>query len=526
MTLVSDYYAQLLHFTPPKARGSSKLPQLALVVDGWAGVAEAGKKGLEVTLELYECDQGEEGRADAATARNQLFAKLKLTLVPNPKADGTAANPAIAIKKVAWADKALKKQYASSRSKADFALWLTAKEPLYLNVPMDDILEEGDSFEIGFKLYDDQGNGCEKLSIANGHVAQVVGKDWLKALKSIPGRFDDPKRDASKEKDGELFDQFLPSGKTRRELIREMLGLDADDKTDKTGPLTSKWLMAARKEKNADLRTTDILKAYLVVHDVGAGIAVLADRRFLAEKEATKKGAVHGFINRKGVYAATWDFSETKNGTVYEFLTAAGKKHFKGRMINIECVPDVELVKKGKEPKDKDKDGDPYLTMGWEKKGTSRVFYKYTAEAIDCLADIYVFASARARHLLTITAHKETDRNLARSVLYDDYPMSVWKSPPNKYLLKARDRPQDYHGDPNGFDFQTLYDKITEKLNALGGAQLPAGTRYGIHPRRITKEDGLDITNGSHHLHEFPHQSDPEVKPLPASKKRKPGWWK
>jgi hypothetical protein len=94
----------------------------------------------------------------------------------------------------------------------------------------------------------------------------------------------------------------------------------------------------------------------------------------------------------------------------------------------------------------------------------------------------------------------------------------------NKHYLTALYYPGDYHGDPAGFNIQALYDLITKKLNALGGRQLQIGVRYGIHPRRICKENGENIANSNSHLHEFPHQSDPMLKKDEGLKS--PGWWK
>jgi hypothetical protein len=108
-------------------------------------------------------------------------------------------------------------------------------------------------------------------------------------------------------------------------------------------------------------------------------------------------------------------------------------------------------------------------------------------------------------------------------VIWREYSAKAIRETTNKYLKKARDRPSDYHGDPYAFDIQALYDVITRKLNALGGEQMPKGARYGVHPLRLRKANGLDIGNGSGQLHEFPHQSDPQVKADTGLKK--PGWW-
>jgi D-alanyl-D-alanine carboxypeptidase len=341
----------------------------------------------------------------------------------------------------------------------------------------------------------------------------ISGEDppGLERMLQLPGRFDDPKRDPAIDKDGTRFDLFL-GGRSRRNFASSWLA-------QRPG------LAQAAREPMADLTAGDIAKAWFVIHDVGVKSS-LGDRRFKAADKATKKGSVHGFLNRAGYYAATHDFSKDRKGTVYEFLSRKGKKIAGGTTINIETVPDIEngVADRADGSHGPPSDADRYASIGYRKAGTKKVnYYKWTNAAFDILADLYILASARAGHLLTITAHKEMDRNLGRSVIWREYSAVEIRQAVNKFLKNARDNPSDYHGDPFAFDVQALYDVITRKLNALGGAQMPPGARYGVHPLRLRTAGGADVGNGDGQLHEFPHQSDPRVNT--DTKLKKPGWW-
>jgi hypothetical protein len=333
----------------------------------------------------------------------------------------------------------------------------------------------------------------------------------LQRMLQLPGRFDDPNRDPAIDKDGTRFDLFL-GGRSRRDFASSWLA-------QRPG------LAEAAREPMADLTAGDIAKAWFVIHDVGV-TSSLGDRRFKAADKATKKASVHGFLNRGGYYAATHDFSTDRKGTVYEFLSRRGKRIAGGTTINIETVPDIEngVADRADGSHGPPSNADRYASIGYRKARARKVnYYKWTNAAFDVLADLYILASARAGHLLTITAHKEMDRNLGRSVIWREYSAAEIRQAANKFLKKARDHPSDYHGDPFAFDVQALYDVITRKLNALGGAQMPLGARYGVHPLRLRTADGADVGNGDGQLHEFPHQSDPQVKT--DTKLKKPGWW-
>jgi hypothetical protein len=492
-----------------KARTDSTPAEVALIVDRWES-AESAKVNA-VRFKLYECDAGETGRSDSAASKDAQMADLTFDLVPNPeyvKNPNKAGIPRVAVVNAKWDNAALEKSYKAT-TKPDVILWLGSRT-FRLWIPREDILEEGNAVELGFVIEDGEGHKIQRTSIAQGHTASVSIPDYLAVLLGIPGRFDDPKREPAVDMDGMKFDEFL-KGSNRRECIRKWLDGHAA-------------LKKAASEPNADLKTTDILKAWFVIHDVGVKSS-LTDKRFKARDAATKNGAVHGFVNRGGYFAATHDFTKNRQGTVYEFLSKYGQKHVNGRTINVETVPDIEADV----PDKKDGlQGDPsnvdlYASIGYRRKGKKVTYYKWTKEAFDVLADLYIFASIRARHLLTITVHKEMDRNLGRSVIWREYSAAEVQAGAGKFWDTVRNSPSNYHGDPYGFNMQALYDRITQKLNALGGKQMPSGARYGIHPRRVSKPDGEDIGNGDSHKHEFPHQSDPNLETDTSLKKA--GWW-
>ncbi|MGH7496146.1 MAG: S8 family peptidase [bacterium] len=531
----SAYDAQILI---QKARTATVPAQLTLAVHRWEEAEATPIRGAR--LKLFEIDMGEAGRSDTATVQNDQIAEFTLDLAPNPefvKNPNKADIPHVSVSNARWANPTLEKSFRATRQ-VDFNLKL-GQSAFPLWIPRQDILEEGNAVELGFVLEDSAGNKVERLSIASNQVLSVPIPNYLEEMVKIPGRFDDPKRDPAVEMDGTKFDEFL-KGKNRREFI-------------------SQWreqhpaLKEAANEPGGDLKTSDIVKAWFVIHDVGVKTS-LPDKHYKANQEATKNHGVHGFLNRSGYYAATYDFRYNfLNGTLYEFQSKNGLKHVNGRTINIETVPDIESVPdKADGLRGDPSNPDLYTSIGYRDHGKKVTYYKWTNTALDVLADLYIFASARAGHLLTITVHKEMDRNLARSVLWREYSaaeLRVKENTVSELLRQAGEAqkrgekknaedlyrnlkpwylavhsPSDYHGDPFGFNIQALYDLITKKLNALGGNQMPVGARYGIHPRRVCEQDGKDITNVDDQQHEFPHQSDPVIKQDKALKKQ--GWWK
>jgi len=359
---------------------------------------------------------------------------------------------------------------------------------------------------------------------------------------ALPGRFDDPARDRAVEFDGLMFDEFLRGESTSAFSARWLAGRPG--------------LAAAAGKPRADLRTTDIAKAWFVIHDVGVGASLSDDRynaaRLRKEEEDERRNAkngvkgarpngypVHGFLNRLGNYAALHDFAESRSGTVFEFATKRGKQICLGRTINVETVPDVETLippPAGSPPPPQNADkyasiGHAVLTVerkigGVKKRVKAFQYFKWTHEAVDVLADLYILASARAGHLLTVCAHKEMDRNLAKSVIWREHSAAEFRkgrASDGQSLVRARDKPSDYHGDPYAFDMQAFYDLIAKKLNALGGRQLPSGARFGVHPARLRKANGGNIGNLDGQKNTFPFQSSPQIERDRDLKEK--GWW-
>jgi hypothetical protein len=275
----------------------------------------------------------------------------------------------------------------------------------------------------------------------------------------------------------------------------------------------------------------DIVKAFFVIHDIGIlsnnrkYVHYQADTRSIRFK--AKKGtsgdtkadvyptAVHGFLNWSGVYAPAWNFYRDKRGTKNSFggnpdpawapFTLEHETHpipFYRPGPNDLSKALAELGDPGskyfdnippKMPKGMDKSEAPqefnwscltwtHAFEGWgdrrkvgkaackpdPKKGEKVIFFAGSPEPFLLgLVDLYLLASARAGHLLTITTHNEVDRSIHGG-----------------------------HDDPAGIELQALYDLITErisktgkqKLPGLGGLDVPVGVRYGQHPRRHSAE--------------------------------------
>jgi hypothetical protein len=145
------------------------------------------------------------------------------------------------------------------------------------------------------------------------------------------------------------------------------------------------------------------------------------------------------------------------------------------------------------------------------------------------MADLYVLSSARANNLLTVATHEELDRDIMYSAVFWAYSADEIDA------LEARSsiwadmigQPGDGHDDPIALDLQVFYDKITERLNKLGGLQLPMGTRYGTHPKRNADWTNKDPDGHPHstgnvdgQLHVFPWQSNPKI--LSGDMKQRP----
>lgn len=366
--------------------------------------------------------------------------------------------------------------------------------------------------------------------------------------------------------DGLSFSRFLADPSARRAWIVERLK-DVETFKEAATPIDSDPL------NGPDFYDSDIAKAYWVIHDIGASgtpPSTAGD-----PKRARKTGgSVHGWMNWGGYYGAGRDFRRWGGGTVYQWSTSHGVT-INPFIIGIENVPVVAFIKR------KSRSGEDLLDyirehgydraaveaagfemrvtlrrsqqklfdelelacVGYKKprkrqleehglKGTGRwwIVFHWTKAWMQAYAQLYVLASARAGHLLTVTAHMEMDRNCARDVIYPEVKANT--SPLSKARLdaaathtvmgKIARRPSDMHGDPYGIDMQTFYDEVSAQLMdmpGLGALGLVKGAvRYGIHPRRVTREPihhdppfAHPVTNGSSDDHVFPHQSNPKV---------------
>lgn len=290
---------------------------------------------------------------------------------------------------------------------------------------------------------------------------------------------------------------------------------------------------AALAERDARRKTipeelfldTDIEAAYFVVHDVGS--YGLTDTRWTIENVAEAGKGVHGFLNHGGLYAPQKDFSATALGTVYQFHLGPGGDWLAKRCINIETTP-IDTTTPPSAT-----DASKYAFVGQHEVSGVSTFFLWTHAAIDALADLYLLASARAGHLLTVTCHSEIDRSLIYSSIFPRGAAAVAALAKNATWRAKLLAPYNMHGDPYGFDLQVFYDKITARLNALSARRkLPRGVRYGCHPDRVLSRAKLEkgypttVGNMSGHLHTFPHQSNPDVLRMKQSISQwKGAWW-
>ena len=545
------------------------VPILSLLVYGWQGAPAEGLTGVQVTL--LECDfEGDEGEGSAAPTAIQEIAQLRVDLVPNTASPpaGSRVKPAFAITNAAlvrstWAPKLSE---AARRRQCDFALFLGGGKTIPLRVPREggDYHREGAHFELGVALEHPAAGRHERVAASavlkipsarlrasltlqtapTGGLAEALG-----ASAGVLGRFNAPGRnprveptdvlreldsrtlaaletaslEAPVDVDGLRFDHFVPPAE-RLAAIERLAGEITIQAGGASDPLPPERF-----------GTGDIQKAYLVIHDIGVKGRVAPDR-FTWPEVDTGKG-VHGFLNKDGSYAPTGDFAEVRGGTKY-VATSMGRwvREF---MIEVETVPIVTKTPGGADPGWKARPaGDADACVGWKGRGRKakrRDYYRWSSVMLDALADLYVLASARACHLLTVTCHVEVDRNLVFSQIYSGYSVAQLRraATGDGSLKKAIYLPRDSHGDPYGLDVAALYARIRERLNALGGLQLPEGVRFGIDRRRVIDPAQPDadghprvIGNNDGHLHTFPWQSveDPQ-RPL-AKLTGAPAAWK
>lgn len=481
---------------------------------------------------------------------------------------------------------------------ADFALYLGGTTYLPLRVPREAerFHQEGANFEIGLTLTHASFD-APFVRITSDLVASswVPAGDTLKKVlelrtpplkgvcslepqfaegrandgkgRLILGRFDDPDRRPS-----------VPPEKAAAELdaltLAELPEHSPDDPVDLDGlrfhnivPLAKRleaieWLDAGikrlpwegkGKQKESPWSTSDMNSAYFIIHDIGAGdgVGVFPD---MVDHKRTHKKVRHanGFLNVNGTYAVYSDMKAVSQATVYQGMRYGDWMEDYG--INIECVivssktsaSDV-VPKSVKQRKGKKADMQDtfacvaYQDRGWigkKKKKKKGAWYKWTQELLVALARLYVLASARANHLLTVSAHVELDRSLSVSHTFYEYTVnelqgrSMPKTPGGGFW-KLLYGPENAHGDPQGLDVQVFYEEISLLLNELrakyGGTlpELPRGVRYGINPARLlepaTKHSGghrVWAGNEGEHINTFPHQSGDVILRLKVEENR------
>lgn len=369
--------------------------------------------------------------------------------------------------------------------------------------------------------------------------------------------------------DGLRFERLLDGSMSRRDFIMSMIKPGGKAMTCKTyehfdGEKDPK-LHPKKDVLSQEWTSGDIVKAYFLIHDIG----ILENNRKPLHYRASSTGiryrssgsptAVHGFMNWSGVYAPGWNFWRDKRGTVASFNFFAQNPAWAPFTIEFESPP-IPFYRPGPATlADAERElGDPssayfehlparleagmdrsgateahdWACMVWKfhyegwgdrkkagrrlcapkpKRGEKPVFFSASPRCfIDGIADLYILASARAGHLLTVTTHVEVDRVIPGA-----------------------------HDDPSGIDLQVLYDAITRRLSkdspdrlpGLGGLTIPKGVRYGMHPRRLTTEPILwkgipfsRVQAGNTKLSfptEFPQQSSPPVPGRPKKTRYK-----
>ncbi len=499
-------------------------PVLSFQVSRWT--AEGDRiKGAELTL--YECDYDDEwspGRRDPSSKKQ--VAQVTFDLVRNtdqsksPRVEWLVTNPKL----------------VSGAKGKDVVLYLGGEGKkriaFSLAVPRDATTfhDEGPDLEIGWTFKAGTAPPIERLDTLETQSSTITIVEPLALLLGLKhtktvGRFSDinrnppvapadayatlddttlgilrdPKGKRPVDVDGLRFSNFVPPQK-RRAVIRELMAgiriaqhegkkLTADDQKFKE----ECW-------KDGDIRT-----AYFVLHDIANERDVVVKKKVNGvmknvtmktgpyapngndDRKTTRDFAVgrtaSGFVNMNGSVVLVFDMSSTKTG---------GKKPWSlyrwaaNHSVAYESFPVCT-----QDDNDTDKSDDPkntydykHVSIGYDERANTYV--KWPTTIIETWAKLYILASARAAHLLTVTTHKEFG--------------------------------QAEHGDPRCFDVQVLYDEITKQLNALssaqgGSLQLPVGVRYGIN--RLRGFDPAVLAEGKNRpknitqpkAWHFPHQS-------------------
>lgn len=494
-----------------KQEGTSKPPVLSLQVVRWSGTPGAAE------LTLYECDYQDEkapGKAEASAKRE--IAKLNVTLaesgaVAEPKPPQWKITDAKVVKGKGKAKIEAVKKGGKASKKAAFVLALDAEDKHRFSIEIageDYFHDEAGTYEIGLGLV--QGSTTyERFDNVRTAQSVVPAPDpvrRMQALKSTEGkgRFSDTKRNPS-VKPGDapdkLDDTTLALLKGKSGPLPEGEAIDVDglrfahfipvkDRRSRVPGLVSAVKLSPG-DLTGEHKATDIEKAYFIIHDIGSdGVrGPLAkhpkwkpfksntDFRQRSGDRGTGTKTVNGYVNQDGTLALLFDQKDaTKGGAVYQWQGPGS--WLRKYCVGYETDPICETTPDDDDPYYSNGAG-KYACVGWKEMHRKKFYFKWTHALVDGLADLYVCASARANNLLTLTTHNEIDKN--------------------------------HHDDPRGLDLQVLYDKITDRLNALGGLQLPKGVRYGINKKRSIDPARSDhghpfyVSNSGGWA--FPHQS-------------------
>jgi hypothetical protein len=560
-------------------------------------------KGVKVTL--WECDYDDQDELDE---KNTLpIAELALDLVPNKALADDPEAPHWAVGSYDLVKAYHRFKYSTSTGSAKqreetahFYLYLggEGKKAIYIPLrvpPGTNFHDEGDRYEIGLTV--EHKSLPEKLDLRDFHLTAcvlVLAPDTIQFVRSMStrprgyiknvlpkgttmGRFNAPGRNPRVEPD--------VAHDTLEQRVEEALA--GADPVDLDGVAFSRFVDPKKRrrfiehlhakrlplsqggEVNHRFKHGDIDKAWFVIHEIASGLTGKTPPTYKFDKKRADTHSVCGWINANGTFAVDHDMDGGKSGTVYGWMEGMGGAWCSGYLIGVETVaitledplPQEQVTveayptwgwgnsKKKVNTGKKDENGKPIK----KEVDVEPAYFYYTKALMDALVELYVFASARANNLLTVTLHIETDRSLMYSGAFHELSASRLRElsqSGGEVMQKLLKSPGDPHGDPYGFDPQALYDMITRRLIELStsaewGPPEPLLTaahserklRYGVNPARVrnpaTKvtKNGIDYVrnfgNTGDDLHTFPWQSAGPEEFLGKNGGRKEKyWWK
>jgi hypothetical protein len=595
-------------FLPDEQKKSKDV--VSLTVARLQGHTPTARKAAvkDVVVTLWECDYDDKNALDE---KNTVpIAELKLDLVPNKKLQDDPDAPHWSVGGYKLVRAYYKFKYGTSTGSdkqrdesAHFYLYLggEGKKAIYIPLrvpPGTNFHDEGDRYEIGLTVeHKSLPARIDRRDFYITNTVLVLAPDTIQFVRTMStrprgyikkllpegakmGRFNAPGRNPKVEPDvahdtleqrveealagadpvdvdGVAFSRFVDP-KKRRAFIEDLHG---------------KIELSQGGDVNDRFGHGDIDKAWFVIHDIGSGLSGVTPPVYKFKKKRADTHSVVGWVNANGSFAVDHDMDGGKSGTVYDWFPGMGGAWCNGYLIGVETVPIVlqeelaadkidacptwgwgnshyEKVIKVKGKVVLDDEGEPKK----EKIPVEPAYFYYTKELMDALVELWLFASARANNLLTLTLHVETDRSLAFSGIFNEHSAGELQkiyAAGEKVTKKVLDEPSSLHGDPYGFDPQPLYDLITARLIGLASspwkAEKPLLTsahaqrklRYGVNPARIVDADQKHVgpktkktylrnfSNTGDDLHTFPWQSaGPEEFRGKNGGKKKAGWWK